>query len=658
MHYSQITAASEAPAAEARAIDYYAGAKRVTVGGVPQRVFQWRSKELAAQISAIETARDAGCELDLADAPLFSFIPAEGEREAVKRRGALPVPKPSPIMREYYKGGERVIIGGVPCRVPRPFGVNHSPRHWASLNVPMRDWNIRAAQWWKGVQEARGEGAATAPIPVQSAPTGEIGKLNLPATVDFAGLAIHCQTFRDGFAAAHCARDWPLVREWAAWMRAVYSACDGYDAAALHSDVAFMARRALGVDSGKALERHAIKSRHRHGMRGRHGFAGHVHIEAVMRDRLTQLHSLPGFDPGEAREFVPVMAMQRRKPGLVRRKVRRADLFDLVSGWIKPVNGKGEPMARSNMPFDWIKEILPDRNAGKAAESPVQREADPTPPATLAEAPATAAGEAPAAISGHFEPMPTVEPSNTLEIAHGEPQAAETSHIEGADGPLAAILARLEALEASIAAAPLPVESIATPTSGKPKRSPAHERAVRRAWQLRWQHRVQRKAADSFAREAQSWKDVAEAADESDRLGREAMRNAHERISELETLGRMLATKRRRNALLARQRTGEMVVAVNAMHDQADGLRQRNAVVEAELEQLRADMADPSQPERASDIAQLVKERDEARTANAALQDRCRRVEASRDELADKFEGLISRVSVAEAAVRRLAQAA
>ena len=34
MHYSEITAAGEAPAAEAREIDYYAGAKRIVRDGV------------------------------------------------------------------------------------------------------------------------------------------------------------------------------------------------------------------------------------------------------------------------------------------------------------------------------------------------------------------------------------------------------------------------------------------------------------------------------------------------------------------------------------------------------------------------------------------------------------------------------------------------
>ena len=78
----------------------------------------------------------------------------------------------------------------------------------------------------------------------------------------------------------------------------------------------------------------------------------------------------------------------------------------------------------------------------------------------------------------------------------------------------------------------------------------------------------------------------------------------------------------------------------------------------AQLAKLRRDMADPSQPERASDIARLVKERDEARTANAALQGRAERSERAVQDMAGKFEDMVSRVTRAEAALRAVQKAA
>jgi hypothetical protein len=75
-------------------------------------------------------------------------------------------------------------------------------------------------------------------------------------------------------------------------------------------------------------------------------------------------------------------------------------------------------------------------------------------------------------------------------------------------------------------------------------------------------------------------------------------------------------------------------------------------MAQAELARVKASMADPMQPERASDIAQLIRERDEARTAAAATDARNRALQSAVDGLADKFEAMVSRVSRAEAALR------
>lgn len=291
---------------------------------------------------------------------------------------------------------------------------------------------------------------------------------------------------------------------------------------------------------------------------------------------------------------------------------------------------------------------------------------------------------APNAVQDASEPAaaatPAPESENTL---HG-PENGENGQAEAPADPTAAILARLEALEAAIASAPLPVEREAAAIRGK--RTPAHERAVRRAWAERAHRRLavaQRngliEAGNRKAKDLQRAIDAKGIAEHKRRrtlklalahrkARQQAEFAANARAAETADVSRQLDAakwetarvnaKRRRNAMLARKRTAEMVAAVNHMHDQADGLRQRNAVLETELAKMKADMADPSQPERASDLAQLVRERDEARNASAALQDRCKRAERARDGLADAVEGMGVRLANAEAAVRRLADAA
>jgi hypothetical protein len=69
-------------------------------------------------------------------------------------------------------------------------------------------------------------------------------------------------------------------------------------------------------------------------------------------------------------------------------------------------------------------------------------------------------------------------------------------------------------------------------------------------------------------------------------------------------------------------------------------------------------MADPSAPERASDIARLVSERDQARTALAAVSTRNETMQRAIDDLAGRFEAMAARVARAEAANRRAGVAA
>lgn len=131
---------------------YYAGGFRVMVDGVPQKVFIKRSRELAEQIAMIEIAREAGSELELDDAPAFKFAPAEHDPERIaKRRGAAPVPSPSPMMKRYYEGGVRKIVAGIPVRLAR-HSPNHSLAHWAGA-APMDGHAYRVNEFFFELEE-------------------------------------------------------------------------------------------------------------------------------------------------------------------------------------------------------------------------------------------------------------------------------------------------------------------------------------------------------------------------------------------------------------------------------------------------------------------------------------------------------------------------
>ena len=104
---------------------------------------------------------------------------------------------------------------------------------------------------------------------------------------------------------------------------------------------------------------------------------------------------------------------------------------------------------------------------------------------------------------------------------------------------------------------------------------------------------------------------------------------------------RRLATARRARRMIGAARSQERIAQARA------------SAARAEIDRLKRDMADPSQPERASDIARLVQERDTARTALAAMAARAERAEQGLHSMADRFEGLVSRVTRAEAALRQ-----
>lgn len=570
-HYSMIEAGGEAPAEETPTVDYYAGAKRVTRNGVPCRVFQWRSRELSAQIASIEIAAAAGCPVDLADAPRFLFIPAErGNSQAVKHKVAALVSKPSAMMRDYYKGGARVTVGGVPCRLARPLAKNHSTRHWASLSEPMQNWQERAAAWWKGVQEARDvapaavqmvaeepeEPAPTAiaedPAPEHDAPAYLVRTLSEEGRVDrpFATL----REAVEEVAAMY------LRREWAS----IYSS---------------------GLSENFSLHPHAGRNPPKPGAKP---FRWSCNFESC-----DGYKSAPCF----AAERAGVRYVSRRQGYQASNRAVRA----FAAEWDAKMSEQ------------------------EAAPEPV---------------------EAQEPVSAISLPQPIADALTGPEIAHATPA-------EPADDPVAEIQARLDALESQLAT--LSAKSVDAPISGKRERSPAHERAVRRAWT----ERKARREAEKHLRWGQIQYDGVKA--ERDEMARD-----NQRIPQLQAAllrsgeaNEALQRKRRANALLARQRTREMVAAVNLMHAQADGLRDDLDTARRSPTYFDADGAERIDLiGRSAYHARLALERAErAEQALSAVSARCERAEKARDMLADKFDGMVSRLAKAEAAVRKLAAA-
>lgn len=223
---------------------------------------------------------------------------------------------------------------------------------------------------------------------------------------------------------------------------------------------------------------------------------------------------------------------------------------------------------------------------------------------------------------------------------------------------LDAITARLDALEQALATlsavsvddrevttSPVAVTAVAS-CDHLPKRTPAHERAIRRAWAERKARRGAQGGMAIHARRIDALETELRLAKDEQALDKQALSEAYARAEQFARRGnqhrdRRLATARRARRMIGAARSQERIAQARA------------SAARAEIDRLKRDMADPSQPERASDIARLVRERDEARTALAAVTARAERAEQGLHSMADRFEALVSRVTRAEAALRQ-----
>lgn len=259
--------------------------------------------------------------------------------------------------------------------------------------------------------------------------------------------------------------------------------------------------------------------------------------------------------------------------------------------------------------------------------------------------------------------MPAVEPVETQEAIAPTCDKPEAEIVPVAAGAvdLDAITARLDALEQALAtlsavsaasgsdASNEGAKAEVTPTA-RAWRTPAHERAIRRAWKDRAARRYALSVAEQAGRHARNAdaKAARVARDHASQIADMEQRIADWEALQHQTWTESMGHKVKRRAATLRAR--RMIATIRA---RADLDRRALEVTNATLSRLKRDMADPSQPERASDIARLVRERDEARTALAAVTARAERAEQGAMALADRFEGLVSRVTRAEAALRQ-----
>ncbi|WP_310530750.1 DNA polymerase III subunit beta [Novosphingobium sp.] len=286
------------------------------------------------------------------------------------------------------------------------------------------------------------------------------------------------------------------------------------------------------------------------------------------------------------------------------------------------------------------------------------------PPADMPEIPASAgAGER---VEAPDAPMGQIDADALSEAPSARADVMGESHDYSPD-PIAELAARLASLESRVAtlsgesiasealipSGNLPGNYLASPTVAR--RTPAHERAVRRAWAERAKVRATKSS------EAAAWFQA--------RLAQDTNRNNLRSAQHWREKCEAITAKRRRAVMFARD-LQKRLSAEHRLVDRANERRgtaeaqaaaqmQRAMVAEAALTKSRADLADPHQPERESDLLLLKRQRDDARAeaerernAAAAVNERNTRLQSVMADLGERFEVMAGRVARAEAALR------
>jgi len=241
------------------------------------------------------------------------------------------------------------------------------------------------------------------------------------------------------------------------------------------------------------------------------------------------------------------------------------------------------------------------------------------------------------------QPESAPDTAPDAEIASSAPEIAPPVEIMPGDD----LAARIDALELAVKAlqqtqaAPMTGDDVAA----RPKRTPAHERAIRRAWQER---RARRDAGEA-AQLARS---------ESAMIIRALKAKIDRRNRQLNARIQSAHSQRRVNAY-ARDALTQARDQRDAMRQTADqanaglalAIDERNAA-RAELALLKRSLADPTNPLRSTDETRLIDEARELRATVASLREQNARMKAMCERGGDQLEAMIGRVTRAEAALR------
>lgn len=271
------------------------------------------------------------------------------------------------------------------------------------------------------------------------------------------------------------------------------------------------------------------------------------------------------------------------------------------------------------------------------------------------------------------EPAPEILPAETVEpesatderpeavSTPSDPEIAPLDEIAPGDD----LAARLDALEMAVKA--LQAVQVATVAAdvaqARPKRTLAHERAIRRAWAERKARReaVKREAGMiqtmtvAAANQAASNGEIMRLRDAlaiAQQSEGEAVRNA-ELFARRGNRHRDQRIANARRALSYRANMRAMrQTADNATAGLAQAIGERNAA-RAELAMIKRSLADPSNPLRADDAARLIDDARAAKARAAMLEQQNAQMKAMVERGADQLEAMISRVTRAEAALRK-----
>lgn len=295
-------------------------------------------------------------------------------------------------------------------------------------------------------------------------------------------------------------------------------------------------------------------------------------------------------------------------------------------------------------------------------------------------------------------------PATTLaddaEIAPQDEKNGLADDIEAQPDPVAALIARIEALEAAINGAKAgsatksekqtdlstgtPIVAIETetplPVQSKAKRSPSHIRAIMAYLAMRKERRIFKDAAQQFMDARDHIQSALQAESESHAATHMAMEKYQRRVEQERALVHELRVKRRlavmraltlrSNLRLSRDKAADRLKQIVDMSDRlisesskattaetcARAAENREATVKAELAELKRKIADPSNPARESDLL-MLKGNAEAwqakATAAIAEGERLKRLAVQN---AGHIENLASRIARAETLLRESGQ--